>query len=41
MDEAAIKRVMPHDTVAEQSVIGSMFLSSEAIVTASEILTKG
>lgn len=40
MDEAAIKRVMPHDTVAEQSVIGSMFLSSEAIVTASEILTK-
>lgn len=40
MDEAVIKRVMPHDTVAEQSVIGSMFMSPEAIVAASEILTK-
>lgn len=40
MDEAAIKRVMPHDTVAEQSVIGSMFMSSDALVTASEMLTK-
>ncbi len=40
MDEAAIKRTMPHDTTAEQSVIGSMLLSNEAIVTASEVLNK-
>ncbi|MBQ7581313.1 MAG: replicative DNA helicase [Lachnospiraceae bacterium] len=40
MDETAIKRVMPHDTLAEQSVIGSMLMSQEAIVEASEILSK-
>lgn len=40
MDEAIIKRIMPHDTEAEQSVIGSMFMSSDALVTASEMLNK-
>lgn len=40
MDEAALKRIMPHDTVAEQSVIGSMFMSSDALVAASEMLNK-
>lgn len=40
MDEAAIKRIMPHDTVAEQSVIGSMFMSKDALVAASEMLCK-
>lgn len=35
-----IKRIMPHDTMAEKSVIGSMIMSKEAIQTASEILHK-
>ncbi|MBO4484622.1 MAG: replicative DNA helicase [Lachnospiraceae bacterium] len=39
MDEAMIKRVPPHSTEAEHSVIGSMMMDREAIVTASEILT--
>ena len=40
MDEALIKRVMPHSTEAEQSVIGSMLLDREAIMTASQMLTR-
>ncbi len=40
MDEALIKRVMPHSTEAEQSVIGSMLLDKEAIMTVSEMLTR-
>ena len=39
MEEAAVKRILPHSEEAEQSVIGSMLLSREAIVSASEILT--
>ena len=39
MDEALIKRVPPHNTEAEHSVIGSMMMDREAIVTASEILS--
>lgn len=39
MEEAIIKRVMPHSLEAEQSVIGSMIMSRDAIVEASEILT--
>ena len=31
MDEALIKRVLPHSTEAEQSVIGSMLMDREAI----------
>lgn len=39
MDEAFIKRVLPHSSEAEQSVIGSMIMDREAIVSASEIIT--
>jgi len=38
MEEALIKRILPHSTEAEQSVIGSMLMDKEAIVIASEIL---
>ena len=38
MDEAVIKRISPHSIEAEQSVIGSMIMDKDAIVTASEIL---
>ena len=40
MDEAVIKRIMPHDTLSEQCTIGSMVMSKDAIVIASEILNK-
>lgn len=40
MEEALIKRVMPHSTEAEQSVIGSMLLDREAIMTVAEILSR-
>lgn len=39
MDEAVIKRILPHSMEAEQSVIGSMIMDREAIVVASEIVT--
>ena len=39
MEEALIKRVMPHNIEAEQSVIGSMLMDKEAIMVASEIMT--
>lgn len=39
MEEALIKRVLPHSVEAEQSVIGSMIMDRDAIVTASEIVT--
>lgn len=39
MDEALIKRVLPHSVEAEQSVIGSMLMDREAIISASEIIT--
>lgn len=39
MEESLIKRVMPHSPEAEQSVIGSMLMDTEAILAASEILT--
>lgn len=38
MDEALIKRILPHSVEAEQSVIGSMLMGREAISVASEIL---
>lgn len=40
MEEALIKRVMPHSTEAEQSVIGSMLLDREAIMTVVQMLTR-
>ncbi|MBQ1311984.1 MAG: replicative DNA helicase [Blautia sp.] len=39
MEEALIKRILPHSMEAEQSVIGSMLMDRNAIITASEILT--
>jgi replicative DNA helicase len=39
MEEALIKRVMPHDEEAESSVIGAMLIDNEAIMTASEMIT--
>lgn len=38
MEEQLIKRILPHSTEAEQSVIGAVLLDQEAIITASEIL---
>lgn len=39
MEEALIKRVMPHDEEAEGSVIGAMLIDNETIMVASEIIT--
>ena len=39
MEETLIKRILPHSIEAEQSVIGSMIMNKDAIVTASEIIT--
>ena len=38
MDEALLKRILPHSIEAEQSVIGSMIIDRDAIVTASGII---
>jgi len=38
MDEAFIKRILPHSVEAEQSVIGSMIMDRDAIVAASELI---
>ncbi len=38
MDEAFIKKVFPHSSEAEQSVIGSMIMDKDAIVAASELV---
>ena len=39
MEEALIKRVLPHSIEAEQAVIGAMLMDKEAILTASEIIS--
>lgn len=41
MDDALIKRVLPHSIEAEQSVIGSMLMDRDAIIAASEIVSAG
>ena len=38
MEEALIKRVMPHDEEAENSVIGAMLIDNEKIMVASEMI---
>ena len=38
MEEALIKRIMPNSLEAEKSVIGSMIMDNEAIVTVIEML---
>ena len=40
MEEAVIKRIMPHSLEAEQSVVGSMIMDRDAILTASEMLVR-
>ena len=35
-----MKRVLPHNIQAEQSVIGSMLMDKDAIIAASEILSE-
>ena len=40
MDEALIKRVLPHSMEAEQAVIGAMLMDKDAILTASEIISR-
>ena len=38
MEEGLIRRTLPHSIEAEQSVIGSMIMDTDAIVTASELI---
>ena len=38
MEKTLIKRIMPHSLEAEQSVIGSMIMDKDAIMTANEML---
>ena len=40
MDEAVVKRIMPHSNEAEQAVIGSMIMDAEAIPIAMEKLSE-
>lgn len=40
MDEAFIKKILPHSIEAEQSVIGSMIMDRDAIVLVSDLLIK-
>ena len=39
MEEALIRRTLPHNIEAEQAVIGAMLMDTDAIVAASEIIT--
>ena len=39
MDEAVIKRIMPHSTEAERAVIGAILMNKEAAMSASELIT--
>ncbi len=40
MEDTLIRRTMPNSIEAEQSVVGSMLMDQDAVITASEILTK-
>ncbi len=40
MEEALIKRVLPHSIEAEQAVVGAMLIDKEAIVAASEMISR-
>ena len=40
MDEVLIKRILPHSDEAEQSVIASMLMDKDAVVTAVDMLEK-
>ncbi len=39
MEEALLKRVLPHSVEAEQAVIGAMLMDQQAIIDASEVIT--
>lgn len=39
MEEAVIKRVMPHSIEAERSVVGAMLMDRDAIMTSAEIIS--
>ncbi len=39
MEEAVIKRVMPHSIEAERAVVGAMLMDRDAIMTSSEIIS--
>lgn len=39
MEESLIKKILPHNIEAEQSVIGSMIMDKDAIVAAGEVIT--
>ena len=39
-EESLIRRIPPHSTEAEKSVVGSMLMSREAVIAAVEILKK-
>lgn len=41
LDEVILKRIMPHSTEAEQSVIGGMIIDAECIPMVSEIIPDG
>lgn len=38
MEEAVIKRIMPHSTEAERAVIGAILMNKDAAMTTSEII---
>ena len=38
MEEALLKRVLPHSVEAEQAVIGAMLMDQQAIIDASEVI---
>ena len=38
MEDVAITRIMPNSLEAEQSVVGSMIMDKQAIITAGEML---
>ncbi|MCI8401487.1 MAG: replicative DNA helicase [Lachnospiraceae bacterium] len=40
MEEALIKRILPHSVEAERSVLGSMLMDQEAVQTVSELITR-
>ena len=39
MEEEVVKKIMPHSTESEQSVLGAMMMDSQAIASVTEILT--
>ena len=39
MEEEIVKKIMPHSTESEQSVLGAMMMDSQAIASVTEILT--